>query len=65
MTKQIKVTMTNNSAASKLDIKKIVRCDARHIGGKNVIITIRESELEAVTADMDACHSVAGYEIRA
>lgn len=63
MTK-IKVTMTNNSAASSLMVRDIVTAsiNAKHNGGKVVIITCSDDDEDKVTDELHASHAVASYE---
>ena len=61
-----RVTMTNNSSASRLAVKDdlTVSVKARHNGGKVVIVECSDSDADLVDAELQSMHSVSAHERR-
>jgi len=63
MTK-LRITMTNNSDARRADILADIRsASAKHNGGKVVIVTIDDDDLEAARDILDGSHQVREWEV--
>jgi len=64
MTTKLRIVMTNNSDARRADILADIRsASAKHNGGKVVIVTIDDDDLEAARTALDGSHQVREWEV--
>lgn len=65
MSTTIRVQMKNNSDARKIgSTGKLVWMSAKHNGGKTVIVTVDDSQLDKAVGLLDESHLVASYEVQ-
>ena len=61
---KLRITMNNNSDARRADVLADIRsAQARHNGGKIVIVTIDDDDLEAARTALEGSHQVREWDI--